>query len=368
MKKTTSILVLVLFTLNSCVNSSKTENDTSNPLTSIADTITFKINSESYILLPYSEHDLTYYVTYSSGEKMIFFFNERGQKTDSFISPSMLGNVIGFTKFDDNLYFLSTANEIVQTDLKGNPVNKYQIDLDSAHYISCFYEFPFVVQDSLAFFYSYPSQTLTSPKNIKSYYESFRETVFNMSSKKITQNNSGGYPKEFLTNTYYAFNPIRTVNNQNQIIYTYPNLADIYIYNYLDKTTSQKTVSSADFKKNKDFDFKRINDYNYISEYLTENSRFGRILFNSFNGKYYRVLAPEQKYSNKKGTVTKWIDKPFIIQVLDKDLNLIKEHFFSGTTFNYTAILPDKDGLLMATYNSVINRSNASKSYVKVKL
>lgn len=368
MKQHAYWFLLFIILAFACIDTKEKHANSSEKVTNFNDTISFKLGSGRFIMCSYENKGAMEYVAWSEENDMILTFDSSGQIIDSFPAPKLLGKKIGFTKAKEKLFFLTNAYEISEVDLKGNLLRTQYIKLPPGTLIACYYLFPLEIRDTLAFFYQYPNFVINDENKLKAYYRTNRETIFNLAKGCIEQNNSGNYPPEIFDNSYYCSNPIRTINNSGEIIYSYPQSSKLYIYNYLTGETKKKEIKSKFFEKNSHFDRTQIFNYNYISKYSTENSRYDKLVFSPFDNRYYRILTKKERYNNKDGTVTKPIDKGFVIQVLNENLDLEKEVEIPGKKLNFTDFLPIKGGLLFASYNSVLNPYLPTKTYVKIKL
>lgn len=360
-----SLLILFFF---ACTTELVKDNKSIEKITNFNDTISFFLPSRRFNICSFQHKDTMHYVAWLKKNDKIFIYSDRGQVIDSFDTPKLLGNKIGFTIANGKLFFLTDANEFCELDMKGNMLKRHNIKLPDNTILSCYYEFPLEVRDTLAFFYQYPNFVITDENKLKMYYKTNRETIFNIPKGYVVQNNSGNYPPEIFDNSYYCFNPIRTINNKGEIIYIYPQSPKIYIYNYLTGKTKIKEVQSKFFEKNSPFDFSQIFNYDYISRYLTENSRHTGIVYNTFDNKYYRILTKKEPYSNKDGTITRTVDKSFIIQVLNENMELEKEIEIPGKKLHWGSYIPIKGGLLFEAYKNILNPHSSIKTYVKIKI
>lgn len=323
----------------------------------------FSINVENRIkyLKPYSA--ISGYALILTN-KSILEYSFSTKKILKIKLPRHQGEIIDFFPVNnDSIYYLTDNNIIILSDTVGNQKHIWSIKGLGQNYINIFSEFPFVVNKNKAYFYQYPDLIVNTPKNLAIYLETNRETIYDLEKDSIISNDYGTYPNDLKKNNKYIFNPIRTIAKNDNLVYSFPHSDSIYICDYLNKKNRSTAVHSSKFSENSLFDFSKINDLNYISKYLTENSRYGLMIYDKYRQKYYRVLNHYIEYYNGDNTINKWIDKPWTLIILNEKFEKIKEIEFPGKKFDFTTIIPTDMGVLIGDYKAFIIDNSKEKKY-----
>ena len=164
------------------------------------------------------------------------------------------------------------------------------------------------------------------------------------------------YPNSYKVGECWGFPALRqsfTLNNKNQLIFSFPIDHSLYSYSLLDKTFTKilkPTNSSFDieFKPFPNCDDELIgNEYNY---YVKSTARYESIKYDEYNNLYYRIVLFPPKNLDKKNVNN--LDMDISIMVLDSDFNLIAEKRLPNNTYDYDDFFVTKDGFWLSKNNT----------------
>lgn len=271
----------------------------------------------------------------------------------------------------DSIYVLMDDNDLILTSNTKTLIKykiKDSIEIYKNNYtVNAFYDYPLEIQNDTVFLYFFPNNPIIKTNEWNNYFKTKRDHLLKIDHGNIhVINNFGAYPSEFYKDNYYIFSPIRTLT-PNSLIYSLPNSNKINVIDLKSGKSSIITLETNGFKDNISFSKSKINDFNYISLYLTENDRFGLLKYDKFNNKFIRVLEKKTNYINTDGTINKWIDKPFSLLIYDCNFKLEKEIEFPGKTFDFRNILVFSDGIYLQKVDNFENK-NKEIIYAKVKI
>lgn len=263
----------------------------------------------------------------------------------------------------DSIFFISRSNEIILVDSELTVKRIYSLSIPHLVAASS-YEYPFEIYNNKALLYLFPKEPLSTKEKLKNYFNTCLEFEYNLLTNQLKNTQTACFPFYIKKNHRYVFNPIRVLGNY--LLYIFPCSDTIYVYNRNNYNYLKKIkIHSSNFIENSDFDDGKIMNYNYISQYLTENSRFLSLQYNVHQHLYYLVLLHSAPYLSDRNTIVKWIDKPASLIVLDSTLNKKDEYYIPPQKFNLTKCYVVAENLLIADYSStLINTDTLTKIYV----
>jgi len=149
----------------------------------------------------------------------------------------------------------------------------------------------------------------------------------------------------------YHTHPCRILA-KDLLVYSFPITPTIYSVNINNGITQHKPNLRS---PHLDHDFEVIDDFNQqtYQRYAIENGIYYEILFDPFRELYYRfVLHPIPHIDPATGKKRSYIEqKPFSIQILDTDLNLLGETEFPAGTYYQTNFFVAPEGLYISNNN-----------------
>lgn len=263
----------------------------------------------------------------------------------------------------DSIFFISRSNEIILVDSEFSVKRIYSLSIPYLVAASS-YEYPFEICNNKTLLYLFPKEPLNTKEKLKNYFNTCLEFEYDLLTNQLKNTQTACFPHYIKKNHRYVFNPIRVLGNY--LLYIFPCSDTIYVYNRNNyKYLKKIKIHSSYFIENSDFDYRKIMNYNYISQYLTENSRFLSLQYNTHQHLYYLVLFHASPYLSDSNTIVKWIDKPASLIVLDSTLNKKNEYYIPAQKFNLTKCYSVAENLLIADYYStLINTDTLTKIYV----
>lgn len=200
----------------------------------------------------------------------------------------------------------------------------------------------------------------------------FLEPVFasvnknNTLQKRIFENTR--YPENYQQGNLYGLgsniNPFGVFDNNHYYYYGFAKSHNIYRLN-----TNTGRVDKNEIKsKYIDYGWKSMNDneafiVDKINNYNITEPKYFKLLFDSVNNVIYKFCYHTLAIKNKDGLFNTYRDKPFSIQIIDTNLNILNEVIFEGYAYIPEHAFIDKDGLLNMTINNY-KIGDTSYSYV----
>ena len=127
------------------------------------------------------------------------------------------------------------------------------------------------------------------------------------------------------------------------------------VVNPLTHQVEYKVVRSRYIGEMKPFSSESTNDAVLQREYC-EHPSYGKIIYDSCNRVYYRVVYVPQEIDKKVAPLSLYRTgrKQFSIMILDEDFNVIGEHLFPPYTYNPRLSFVSK-GKLYISLNNIMN-------------
>lgn len=314
----------------------------------IEDSLFLPFNTDTIInIRNYDNSDGHLLYLISNNHRLYFFNNQNHQLTD--ITPNFISIEDAFIKNLDSIFILY-KNRILIADTARKVKSIIDLNVEQI-YFSANKLFPMYVIDTLIFLFQYPNFVINNLKAYQKYISTSREFCYDFKNNRIIKNdNLGKYPNEVKNNFQYIFNPYRIIDDKGNIIYSFETSDTIWLYNLYTKNYSKKYVHSHYFKTNSTFNFNQINNYEYISQYLIENSRYYVLYYDSYRHLYYRIILHSYLYKDKD-KINLRTDVPWSILVCDTNFKVLHEVSFDKQTYYFTHLIITEQGVLLKKYN-----------------
>jgi hypothetical protein len=243
--------------------------------------------------------------------------------------------------------------------------NKYSFELTDSipeykhnFYLSSFFGYPISSYGNELLIYNFPGEVLNNKTKLKKYFATSRDLHLQLihNEIKITEL-TGRYPDYYKENNFYVYCPTRTIGADGNLIYSFDDSPNIFLYDSVLKNYEEKTLTTPDFKENVSFDESKIYDHNYITKYYIENDRFLNLIYNPNKHVYYRIFSKGISYENDDGTINR--DKPFTVLIYDSSFNLKNQISFPAKKYKNLIIYITKENELLIT-NDEYEKGNTS--------
>ena len=143
--------------------------------------------------------------------------------------------------------------------------------------------------------------------------------------------------------------------NGQEFVYSFEYMDDLMVVNPLTHQVEYKAVRSRYIGEMKPFSSESTNDA-VLQRELCEHPSYGKIIYDSCNKVYYRVVYVPQEIDKKVDALSLFRTgrKQFSIMILDEDFNVIGEHLFPPYTYNPRLSFVSK-GKLYISLNNIMN-------------
>jgi hypothetical protein len=268
---------------------------------------------------------------------------------------SLLVNGIFVQNKDSIFVLVNPTNEIFCINQDGNLINQWTVSThgniaQDRHLYSYF---------SIAPLFVHNSKLIVCQESLVTGFETdkmarlkkFRtpgDVVINLGIDTVsTSYESGKYPSEFLNDYWFETNFSRAVNDSGYFVYSFGVNDTLFVYNFgsLIQTVKAKSKFIDEFDS---FDGRRELDSKYVEQYVVEQPRYLRIIFDPYAELYYRVILHASAYQNNDGTINTFGDKEWSVMVLDKSFSIQDEYLMEAKTFDFSSIIPTPHGVLVS--------------------
>lgn len=299
-----------------------------------------------------------------------FYYLDKNSKTLlNYSNKGILLDSINLNDFDniddffilskDSLYLsMENKNKLLLINNVGAILQEYNFkpwDTSLPPFFTYNYiNFPLEIHENLVFTYHYLEEE-TSAENIAGYFAHPRELVFSLTDSVYLKYKTGKFPDNYIKETYSEMNPYRTFGKNDDIIYSFEASDSIFIYNSECKLTKSLDLKTKYFNKNKPLDESTINKESYFDEltnYVVENDRYSKMIYNKNKYQYYRTLKKGQPYKNNDGTKNQVEDCQWLLLIYDENFNLINTFEIKPSVFEvYTSMLANDNNILIPYLN-----------------
>ncbi len=267
--------------------------------------------------------------------------------------PNGVGNIqdIVFYKWDSIFILKSYSKNIFLVDSSGKVKNKWNMHKKTKY-----------IFESTASSISYPLELFNSklyfgkipPYNPESYlfFKDTMQIIYDIRTSNVI-NKTVMYPNIYQQGTYYGiynFTYERIINKHGQTVASFSLDDNLYLYNdtlLLNKYSfkSKHVLSKPPTPKS---DLSSVDD---CSRYELQKGSYRYLRYDKYNDIIYRVVLHKSEIYDINGNLVEVFSKPFSIQVINKDFELILEQEFPGNTYLLRNIIAVKEGLLISTSN-----------------
>lgn len=187
--------------------------------------------------------------------------------------------------------------------------------------------------------------------------ENFRDTlevVFDLETG-IASNRVGTHPAIYTESKFYgndSYATQRIVTKEDKIVYGFGITDSIYVYDQEKQIAVYALPSTYVSDPAPDPGTLTYNDHEKSREYFVRKGTYALMRYDPYRDLIYRVvLHPAEPY-DQQGNMIDALNKPFSIQVIDENFNLIGEQPFPGNTYDIFNIIAVPQGLLISTSNN----------------
>jgi len=189
---------------------------------------------------------------------------------------------------------------------------------------------------------------VNNPAGRHTYFNSIPELIIDLSTyPESIINKTGKWPLKYTENgsDYDDYWPSRCVNENGEIIYGFSITPEIDVYR--NDSLYKKIVAASPYVNGiHPYPPDSIWDIAFKKKYWVTESRYGKIIYDMYFKKYYRVILHGIEYENTDGyTVNNIEDKPWSLQIFDSQLNLKKEILFDPREYSPFYIFPTPEGV-----------------------
>lgn len=178
--------------------------------------------------------------------------------------------------------------------------------------------------------------------------------VYDLENREL-EDGFGGYPKSThkkgaLTNQKYEFTALK-LKDQDRIVFSYTKDPEFTMYN----TTKNKRVKRSKAESvflNDDKVQAQKDQFGNVIQYIHANGFYHNIYWDPTRELFYRTVAHHQETEPIKGSARGLARRPFSIQVIDKNFNLISEiRVPERAPLEHMKMSVTKEGLLLQLCN-----------------
>jgi hypothetical protein len=283
----------------------------------------------------------------------IFFYNIDNKAPQTFDirlekdGPDGVGKIYNsfYVKSLDSVFIVNGASKLLIANRNGNIKSKYNLNLPENIWR------PLVNAPAPLDLWNnnlFMGVTVSGPEN---YYDRILDVSFNLNSQVIKEN-APRYPdfmREGQSFGVSSWNFSRKKAGGNHWVYSFMYDPKLYIYteDSLVKTLTYPSISVGN-QELQPVDPNTPMD-KQLEYYLSKN-QYAELFYDNHTGNIYRVvhLAIDD---TQVASGAQWWEKPFVIQIFDKNYNYIGSKEFAGKLYNPRAIFVAKEGLFLPFHN-----------------
>lgn len=178
--------------------------------------------------------------------------------------------------------------------------------------------------------------------------------VYDLDNKEL-EDGFGGYPKSTykkgaLTNQKYEFTTLK-LKDQNKIVFSYAKDPEFTIYNTKKNKRVKRSKAKSVFLNNDKVQAQK-DQFGNVIQYIHANGFYHNIYWDPTNQLFYRTVAHHQDTEPVKGSARGITRRPFSIQVIDKNFNLLSEiRVPERAPLEHMKMSVTKEGLLLQVCN-----------------
>ncbi len=150
---------------------------------------------------------------------------------------------------------------------------------------------------------------------------------------------------------YYFPYPKKTINNKNEIIYSYLQDDSLRIYNFFTGEFVKNVEAKSRYinKFNSMKDLENVENINkYIIDYIRLEPKYSGIIYDNYNKLYYRTAKHRIEFIENAETINYMFYYLWSMIILDENFNYIDEIVFNNKKLlmNFNAFITTKNGFL----------------------
>ena len=197
------------------------------------------------------------------------------------------------------------------------------------------------------FINSYDDIVLKDTSSFKKYFLRKCDLVIDITSKEIEYRQTSKFPYKYRLGNYFGDTDFyRCIDDKGRQIYSFTASDSLYIFK--DTLLIKKVYSGS--KTNPEFtpfNTSKMVDFSYTQDYVIEEPRYQKIVFDPVKQKYYRAFKHRVKLLNKNNKKRHNNEIPWSLIVMDKEFNIITEIEINPAKHSMSHIHPTQDGLLI---------------------
>jgi len=253
------------------------------------------------------------------------------------------------------IYLINSNGNLIMIDSMGNVKDSWQVSnelLDESYTVNVSKQLNnFTVYERKVYLpltHKYQKQQKSTLKNKPAML------VYNLDSREL-EDGFGGYPKSThkkgaLTNQKYEFTTLK-IKEQDRFIFSYAKDPEFTMYNTHKNKRVKRSKAESVFL-NDDKVLAQKDQFGNVIQYMHANGHYHNIFWDPTNEYFYRTVAHHQETEAVKGTARGLTRRPFSIQVMDKNLNLLSEiKVPERAPLEHMKMSVTKDGLLLQVCN-----------------
>ncbi len=244
-----------------------------------------------------------------------------------------------------NMFLLDSSGKVLQKWTFNKTSSGKEIAGITARYIAS----PLKFRHNRLFFQKIPNYSIRS----KNFWEDTTQLIYNIKTNELT-NKVGWYPTIYKQGVFYGtYNMFAdiTVRNDALIVYGFSLDKHLFVYdsNRLIKTVSlpSQYFSNSWPTPKKDMFLNR----EYAESFEIQRGSYRFLYYDKYRDYILRLVLLPMKLYDKNNKMHKWEDKPFSIQIINKNFELIGEIKFPGERYYFRNIIPVKEGVLISYTN-----------------
>lgn len=297
------------------------------------------------------------------------------------VGLEMLKNKIGLTELknmtyrdhlyhnEDSLFICSISQDyemlIILLDHEGKIANRWNIseltNIDipgGSFYIDSRYFHPMILMGDQLYFnasYNFKAGSLLE-KQVPT------QMILNLSTGSAVQ--FGDLPSEYKRGKFYGNhqrNYSRIINNDEQLVFSFPISHDIYIYSIEGILLHTEKCKSRYISNFETIDETQSNgDISAIIDAYSYNARYLDLIFDKYNNRYFRIALHKFDKFRPDGTINDYRLRRWSVLILDENLNIMDEVLMPENIF-MTRLIPTSNGIMLQPINT--NNTNELQTY-----
>lgn len=218
------------------------------------------------------------------------------------------------------------------------------------------------------FINSYDDIVLKDKASFRKYFSRKCDLIIDIISKEIKYRQTSKFPYKYRMGNYFGDTDFyRCIDDNGQQIYSFTAFDSLYIF----KDTLFVKKVYAGSKTNPaftPFNTSKMVDFSYTQNYVIEEPRYQKIVFDVEEQRYYRAFKHRVKLLNDKDKKRHSNEIPWSLIIMDKEFNIITEVDMDPAKYSMSHIQPTPEGLLILNdIESCIEQKAFLLSLIKIK-